>query len=79
MTQNPDSCETDGYAERKQNVILNMKENQIEEPASIEDIIQATEIDDRDEAKDVLRRLINDGKLSTTPDWKYKLASRLRR
>ena len=56
-----------------------MRENRIEEPASMEEIIQVTDIDDRDEAKDVLRRLINDGKLSTTPDWEYKLASRLRR
>lgn len=66
-------------AELEQNVILDMRENRIEEPASMEDIIQVTDIDDRDEAKDVLRRLINDGKLSTTPDWEYKLASRLRR
>lgn len=66
-------------AELGQDVILDMRENRIEEPASMEDIIQVTDIDDRDEAKDVLRRLINDGKLSTTPDWEYKLASRLRR
>ncbi len=66
-------------AELEQNVILDMRENRIEEPASMEEIIQVTDIDDRDEAKDVLRRLINDGKLSTTPDWEYKLASRLRR
>lgn len=66
-------------ADLEQNIILNMRKNRIEEPASIEEIIQHTAIEDRDEAKDVLRRLINDGKLSTTPDWEYKLASRIRR
>jgi hypothetical protein len=66
-------------ADLEQNIILDMRENRIEEPASMEEIIRETAIDDRDEAKDVLRRLINDGKLSTTPDWKYKLASRIRR
>lgn len=66
-------------ADLEQNIILDMRENRIEEPASMEEIIQETAIADRDEAKDVLRRLINDGKLSTTPDWEYKLASRIRR
>lgn len=65
-------------ADLEQNIILEMKKNRIEEPASIEEIIRETAINDRDEAKDVLRRLINDGKLSTTPDWEYKLASRIR-
>lgn len=51
----------------------------VEEPASLDLIIEGTDIQDRETAKTVMRGLINDGKVSTTPDWKFKLASRLRR
>ena len=46
---------------------------------SIEDLVEQTEVQNREEAKTVLRGLVNDGKVSTTPDWEYKLASRLRK
>lgn len=69
----------ESITELQRSVVVDMRENRIEEPASMEEIIRGTDIDNRDEAKDVLRRLINDGKISTTPEWEYRLASRLRR
>lgn len=54
------------------------KMRDVEEPASLDTIVRETDIEDRAEAKVVMRGLINDGKVSTTPDWDYKLASRFR-
>ena len=51
----------------------------VEGSASLDSIIEGTGIEDRETAKTVMRALINDGKVSTTPEWEYKLASRLRR
>lgn len=51
----------------------------VEGPASLDSIIEWTDIEDRETAKTVMRALINNGKVSTTPEWEYKLASRLRR
>lgn len=50
----------------------------VEGPASLELLVDETGIPDRETAKTVMRSLINDGKVSTTPDWNFKLATRLR-
>lgn len=63
--------------ELERNVIMKMRSD--DEPASLGELVEETSIQDREEAKNVMRRLINDGKVSTTPEWEYKLASRLRR
>ena len=47
--------------------------------ASLDEIMDEADITNKKEAKTVMRGLINDGKVSTTPEWDYKLASRLRR
>lgn len=41
-------------------------------------LIERTNIEDREAAKSVMRSLIDEGKVGTTPNWEYKLASRLR-
>ncbi len=63
--------------ELERDVVDEMKS--VEGPTSLELIIERTDIQDRKTAKTVMRALINDGKVSTTPEWEYKLASRLRR
>lgn len=46
--------------------------------ASVDELADAPQIDSREEAQVALRRLVNEGKVSQTPDWEYKLATRLR-
>lgn len=58
-------------------VVAEMRSN--DEPVSLEWIMARSDIEDTETAKNVMRYLINDGKVSTTPEWNYKLASRLRR
>lgn len=58
-------------------VVAEMRSN--DEAVSLEWIMAQSDIEDADTAKNVMRYLINDGKVSTTPEWNYKLASRLRR
>lgn len=46
-----------------------------DEAVSIDYLVQETSVEDRREAKQVLRTMIDKGMLSTTPGFKYKLAS----
>ena len=46
-----------------------------EEAVSIDYLLQETSVSDRREAKQVLRTMIDEGMISTTPGFKYKLAS----
>lgn len=46
--------------------------------ASVDDLVGSSQLDSREEAQTVLRKLVNQGKVSQTPDWEYKLATRLR-
>ncbi|EMA23814.1 hypothetical protein [Haloarcula marismortui] len=42
---------------------------------SIDYLLNQTSVEDRKEAKQVLRTMIDEGMISTTPGFKYKLAS----
>jgi hypothetical protein len=46
--------------------------------ASVDYLVTHSEINSREQAQVALRKLVNQGKVSQTPDWEYKLATRLR-
>lgn len=45
---------------------------------SIGYLVKHTDAENRSEAKQVLRKIMDDSQVTTTPDWEYKLASHVK-
>ena len=46
-----------------------------DEAVTIDHLLKETSAKDREEAKQILRKMIDEGMISTTPGFKYRLAS----
>lgn len=52
---------------------------QADEPLTQTAILSRTAVADRDEVNEVLRKMIANGMITSTPEWNYKLGTRARR
>lgn len=49
-----------------------------DDSVSIGYLVNQTEAEDRAEAKQILRKIIDNSQVTTTPNWEYKLASHVK-
>lgn len=47
----------------------------VAEPATVDYLVDRTSVDSREEAKDVLETMVDDGMIKTSPGFRYQLAS----
>jgi len=74
----PMSQSDDPDPENSEQILNTLREEREHKATANEIVNQADGVNDVEQARHELRSLVDDGKVSQTPDWEYKLASRLK-